>query len=169
MAAITADEIIHTLGLEPLHGEGGFFARSYTSNVTLPGDALPLGYGAPRLLGTAIYYLLTPDSFSALHRLTGDELYHFYAGDPVDLLLLDGDESGRTITLGTDLRAGMRPQALAPSGTWHGSSLRTGGAFALLGTTMSPGYDDADFELGDPDALVAAYPACAAAIRSLTR
>ncbi len=111
---------------------------------------------------------MTPDSFSALHRLAGDELFHFYLGEPVEMLQLDpraGD--GRVVLLGTDLAAGQRPQVVVPRGVWQGSRLRPGGALALLGTTMAPGFDFADYEDADTAALAAAFPAFAEQIRRL--
>src|SRR5207245_2095434 len=107
----------------------------------LPAASLPARYGTDRWAGTAIYYLLTPDTFSALHRLPTDEVYHFYLGDPVEMLQLWPDGSGRVGTLGQDVRAGQLLQVIVPRGVWQGSRLRPGGAFALLGTTMAPGFD----------------------------
>lgn len=163
---LTADEVIARLGLQLLTQEGGYFAQSYRAGATLPAGSAP-GQAGPRPLATAIYYLLTPGSHSALHRLPGDELYHFYLGDPVELLLLGPAGEARTVTLGIDLAAGQRPQALAPGGWWQGSRLAPGGRLALLGTTMAPGYDADDYEHGHRDRLLADYPAQAALIRTL--
>ena len=158
---LTADDVIRMLGLVPHPAEGGYFRETYRSAVSLP--------GAPRSLSTAIYYLLARDSFSAMHRLRGDEVYHFYLGDPVEMLLLRPGGGGEVLRLGTDLAAGERPQAVVPRGVWQGSRLRPGGAFALLGTTMAPGFDARDFELGDRAALIGRYPGQADLIRTLTR
>ena len=165
---MTADELKRLLRLEPLPGEGGFFAETYRSRETLPAGAL--GPGTPgRSLATAIYYLVTPESFSALHRLRADEMFHFYLGDPVEMLQLAPDRGGRVVLLGTDLAAGMRPQILVPAGVWQGMKLAAGGRFALLGTTVSPGFDVADFELGPRETLAAAYPAFRERIAALCR
>lgn len=166
---MTAEEIQRLLGLTPLAHEGGFFAETYRAS-----EMIPAGFGGidpkdARSLATAIYYLLTPETFSALHRLSGDELFHFYLGDPVEMLQLGPSGEGRVIVLGTDLAAGMRPQVLAPRGVWQGTRLLPGGRVALLGTTMSPGFDPADFELGRREALLAEYPAQRDRIRALTR
>ena len=166
---ITVDYLMQHLGLAPLPEEGGYFAETYRSAVQLPGDCLPPRYTDSRAAGTAIYYLLTPDTFSALHRLHGDEIYHFYLGDPVDLLLLYPDGRGETVTLGQDLEAGMHLQTVAPGGLWQGSHLRDGGLFALLGTTMAPGFAFEDFELGERKKLLETYPAFADQIERLTR
>ena len=136
-----ADHVRRLLGLEPLPVEGGWFAETYRSRWS-----------------TAIYYLLTPGTFSAMHRLPSDEVYHFYAGDPVTLLLLGPGEDATTVTLGTDLAAGQRPQVVVPAGTWQGSLLEPGGRFALMGTTMAPGFEPGDIEMGTRATLAEAYP-----------
>ena len=168
---LTAEDLIRRLGLQPLPVEGGYFTQSYVSAESVPAEALPPRYGSPRPFSTAIYYLLTSDadSFSALHRLATDEVYHFYLGDPVELLLLRADGSGEVITIGTGLDQGMRPQIMVPRGTWQGSRLKPGGSFALLGTTMAPGFEFADFELAPRDHLLASHPAYSAMILQLTR
>jgi hypothetical protein len=166
---MTADELKALLHLEPLDHEGGHFVETYRARETVPASVLGAGREGERSLATAIYYLLTPGSFSALHRLRSDELFHFYLGDPVEMLQLLADGGGRLVTLGTDLAAGQRPQCLAPRDVWQGARLVAGGRFALLGTTVSPGFDRADFELADRAALVAAYPEFRAKIEALTR
>ncbi len=166
---ITVDFLMKHFGLVPLPEEGGYFAETYRSTVQIPREGLPRRYTDSRAAGTAIYYLLTPDTFSALHRLRGDEIYHFYLGDPVDLLLLHPDGRGETLTLGRDLEAGMHLQTLAPGDAWQGSRLRDGGRFALLGTTMAPGFAFEDFELADREDLLREYPAFSDQIVSLTR
>jgi predicted cupin superfamily sugar epimerase len=113
-----------------------------------------------------MYYLLTPDTFSALHRLPTDEVFHFYLGDPVEMLQLYSDGSGRVVTLGPDLGAGQQLQAIVPRGVWQGSTLRAGGAWALLGTTVAPGFDFEDYEAG-LEPLAEQYPAFAERIRRL--
>jgi len=169
---MTADEIRRILGLAPLAHEGGYFAETYRANEMIPAGFEGLHPPDARALATAIYYLLTPDTFSALHRLTGDEMFHFYLGDPVEMLQLGPSGSGgpgRVVVLGTDLAAGMRPQVLVPRGVWQGTRLVSGGKAALLGTTMSPGFDPADFELGRRESLIAEYPAHRDRILALTR
>jgi len=168
---LTADQIIKLLGLEPLPEEGGLFRQTYRSAEEIPAVALPSRYGAPRRIATAIYYLLTADrdSFSALHRLKTDEVYHFYLGDPVEMLLLHPEGAGERVVLGQDLAAGQKVQLVVPTGAWQGSRLRPGGRFALLGTTMAPGYEEEDFELGGREALLRDYPDQAELIRGLTR
>jgi hypothetical protein len=171
MPSLTADQIIKLLGLEPLPEEGGLFRQTYRSAEQIPAAALPPRYAAPRRFATAIYYLLTdePDSFSALHRLKTDEVYHFYLGDPVEMLLLHPDGNSERIVLGQDLAAGQQVQFVAPAGAWQGSRLVRGGRYALLGTTMAPGYEQQDFELGSQKELLSGYPEQAELIRALIR
>lgn len=159
---LTPQDVIRMLGLVPLPGEGGYFRETYRSALSLPGVAA-------RELSTAIYYLLTRDSFSAIHRLPGDEVFHFYLGDPVEMLQLRPDGAAARLTIGTDLANGMRPQVIVPGGTWQGSRLLPGGDFSLLGTTMAPGFDARDFELGDRAELLGRHPGHADLIRALTR
>lgn len=165
---MTHQHLIKLLGLTAHPVEGGYFAETYRAAGTIPQSALP-GYGGARAQTTAIYYLLTPETFSALHRLPSDEIFHFYLGDPVEMLQLRPDGSAAWLTLGTDLLAGMRPQVVVPGGVWQGSRLRAGGRFALLGCTVSPGFDYADYETGDRDALIAQHPEQREAIVALTR
>lgn len=159
MQSANVNDIIEQLGLEPLGREGGLFASTYVS-TQLTSDG--------QCAGTGIFYLLRGEAFSHLHCLTGDELYHFYLGDPVEMLNLDPDGSGRIITLGSDILAGQKVQHLVPAGTWQGSRLAPGGSWALLGTTMCPGYSDDGYAHGDTDELVRRYPDFADAIRRLT-
>ena len=113
--------------------------------------------------------MLSPDTFSAMHRLPGDEMFHFYLGDPVEMLQLKPDGTGEIILLGQDLASGMRLQHVVPGGVWQGSRLVAGGAYALLGTTMSPGFEYEDYETGSRDVLSQQFPGLAAKIAALTR
>lgn len=168
---LTPQQIIDHLGLEPLHEEGGLFIQSYCSPETISREHLPERYQGDKPFGTAIYYLLTAevDSFSALHKLPTDEMYHFYLGDPVELLQLHPDGTSRRVILGQDLLAGQKLQHLVPHGVWQGSHLIPGGNFALLGTTMAPGYTPEDYVAGVAGELITQYPDQAELIRQLTR
>lgn len=165
----TAQEIISLLTLEPHPAEGGYFVETYRSDEQIGQGALSDRYQSSRSLGTAIYYLLTPETFSAMHRLASDEIFHFYLGDPVEMLHLFPDGSGKVVTLGVDLLQGMRPQVVVPRGVWQGSRLVLGGRFALLGTTVSPGFDFSDYEHARRDDLLQNYPAFRETILALTR
>ncbi len=164
----TADELIRRLNLQPHPAEGGYFRETYRAADLWPAPALPARYAGDRRASTAIYYLLTPGTCSALHRLQSDEVFHFYLGSPVRMLQLDPDGGGRTIVLGPDLLADQRVQVVVPRGVWQGSLLEPGGDFALLGCTVAPGFEYADYEHGERPALVRQYPAFADLITRLT-
>jgi hypothetical protein len=154
----TADQIRTLLHLKPHPEEGGYFIETYRSSETISEKALPSRYKGRRFFGTAIYYLLTTQTFSALHRLRSDEIFHFYSGDPVEMLQLWPDGSGRVVILGSDILNGMQPQVVIPRGVWQGAKLLKNGKFALLGATVSPGFEFADYESGRRDELVKSYP-----------
>ena len=156
--SLTPQEIAQLLNLSPLDREGGMFRRTWESTELWENKAA----------GSAIYFLLTANSFSHLHRLPSDEVYHFYLGDAVELTLLGPNGEVKQILLGRDLRAGQVPQAVAPSGWWQGSRLLPGGEYALLGTTMAPGYEDEDYEHGSADHLKSLYPSAGEIIDKLT-
>lgn len=134
--------IVELLGLEPLPEEGGMFRNTLDDGRS-----------------TAIYFLVERGQPTMLHRLPGPEVFHFYAGAPARLLLLGRSGSVRRPALGPDLLAGDRPQIIVPGGMWQAAE--TTGAWTLLGTTMAPGFREADFELGDRDELVAGWPEAA--------
>lgn len=165
----TAEEIIKKLGLEPHPSEGGFFREVYRSDESIMMDCLPNRYKSDRNISTSIYYMLTPDSFSSMHKLKSDEIYHFYLGDPVTILLLFPDGASKIITLGADIMSGQELQVVVPRDTWQGSFLNEDGEFALMGTTVAPGFDYDDFEAGDRDELIKQYPQQEELIRKLTR
>jgi len=155
---LTADQIITLLNLKPHLEEGGYFAETYRSSETASEKALPNRYKGIRSFGTAIYYLLTPETFSAMHRLQSDEIFHFYLGDRVEMLQLTPDGSGKVITIGSDILDGMQPQVVVLRGVWQGARLVKDGRFALLGTTFSPGFEWTDYETGRRDLLLKSYP-----------
>lgn len=164
---MSADDIIAHLRLQPHPKEGGYFRETYRDAESFAASALPSRYGGARAASTAIYYLLTPGTYSALHRLQTDEVFHFYLGGPVRMLQLWPDGSGRTILLGPDLLAGQQPQLVVPRGVWQGSLLESGD-FALLGCTVAPGFDYADYETGRRAELLSQYPEFADLITRLT-
>jgi predicted cupin superfamily sugar epimerase len=166
-----ARKLIEQLHMEKIPVEGAWFKVTYASPDRLPAGALPARYGAPRRAGTAIYALVTREDFSAMHRLRTDEIWHFYLGDPIELLLLHPDGRDEVVILGADLAAGQQPQFTVPAGVWMGARPvpATADAYALFGCTLAPGFDDADFEPGYRDELARAYPARCKLIGQLTR
>ena len=167
---MTPEDLIPRFHLAPLTGEGGLYRRTYCSARELPAEAFGPQYpaGTRKAAGSAIEYLITPQSYSRLHRLPTDEVYHFYLGDPVALFLIPPQGPPRTVLLGQDVLSGMEVQFVVPAGWWQGSRLLDGGQWAFLGTTMAPAYTDADYTDADADALCRAYPDFAREIRLLT-
>ena len=160
---MTAAEVKALLNLAPHPIEGGYFRRTYTSSGTVD---LPRG---TRATSTAIYYLLEPGTFSEMHVLDSDEIFHFYLGDPVEMLQLYEDGSSALITLGSDLAAGHHVQLVVPAGVWQGTHLIGDGKVALLGCTVTPGFDFADYRGGSYAELAEKWPEQAETIRKLTR
>ena len=140
-------EIIRRLNLKPLEIEGGYFRETYRSAHTVENKDKKQtnSLNAARPACTQIYYLITPSSFSHLHMLPGDEIFHLYMGDAVEMLLLYPEGSCGIKTLGTDFKKGQEPQIIVKSGTWQGAMLKEGGQFALLGTTVCPGFEYSDY------------------------
>ncbi|MDY7010366.1 MAG: cupin domain-containing protein [Planctomycetota bacterium] len=163
-----ANKIIEHFALEPLEGEGGFYRETYRSGEKIPAAALPGRYSSEKHFATAIYYLLTPETFSAIHRLVSDEIFHFYLGDPVTMLRLYPDGKGETVILGPDIEAGQRLQCVVPRGVWQGMFLNPGGQFALMGTTVAPAFDFDDYQTARRDDLIQKYPDFAKIIQRLT-
>jgi uncharacterized protein len=160
---MTTAELKQLLRLEPHPVEGGYFRRTYTS----PGS-IDLARGT-RAQGTAIYYLLEPGTFSEMHVLKSDEIFHFYLGDPVEMLQLHPDGNSELLSLGQDLNAGQHVQLVVPAGVWQGTRLIGDGKMALLGCTVTPGFDFADYRNASAEELIAGWPREAERIRQLTR
>jgi predicted cupin superfamily sugar epimerase len=164
---MTVEEVISILKLQPHPVEGGFFREIYRSSLIIPKSALPDNPG-DRSLCTTIYYLLTAKTVSELHQLPTAEIFHFYLGSPVEMLQLSLNGESRRVYLGTDLKSGQVPQLVVPGGVWQGSHLCAGGEFALLGATMAPGFDYADYTSGNRKELLTLFPAEAELIKKLT-
>jgi uncharacterized protein len=158
-------ELIETLGLAP-HPERGYFRETYRAELTL--DSAP--HAGPRAASTAIYFLITREAPSTyLHRLRSDEVFHFYEGGPLEVLLLRAGEPAQVALLGNDLARGQRPQLVIPAGTWFGAELGAGVSHCLIGCTVAPGFEFADFELAQGLELASAFPAEAERISRMTR
>ncbi len=154
----TAEELIKFFKMKPLEKEGGYYIQTYRTPEKITQPGLPVRYTGERAFATAILYLLIPDTFSHLHRLTSDEIWHFYLGDSVTMLQLHPDGSSDVIDLGPDVIKGHRVQVTVPRNTWQGAFLKHKGKFALMGTTTAPGFEFDDFELGRREELLEQYP-----------
>lgn len=146
--SLKASDIVKLLGLQELPEEGGYFARTYQAK-----DHVHLDRGE-RAVGDAIYYLITEDQFSGLHKLKCDEMWHFYMGDPVEMVLFDDSEFNLIEIGNTDLKK-HRPQQLVKADQWQGTKLKPGGKWALIGTNAFPAYDHKDFTLGTLEMFLA--------------
>lgn len=160
---LTAADVIYLLNLQPHPVEGGAFRETYRSAGSVPAN------GGIRSASTAIYYLLSGEAVSEMHRLPGDEVYHFYAGDPLETLILPPGNVGGTVVLGPDLKAGQVPQFVISGGYWQGSVRIPGPhGWTLIGATMAPGFDYADYVRGGRAELTAMWPQHAEEIRLRT-
>jgi predicted cupin superfamily sugar epimerase len=167
---MTAEDVKKLFGLQPHPREGGWYVRTYEAAEKV--DASAFGderYAGARRTGTSIYYLLEPETFSEMHRLKSDEVFHFYAGDPVEMLQLVEKGKGQTVVIGNDLLLGQRPQVVVERGVWQGSRLVEGGRWALMGCTVSPGFEFEDYDAGERKALCEAWPEFVEEITALTR
>jgi uncharacterized protein len=160
---MTTADLMQLLSLEPHPIEGGYFRQTYITSGTVD---LPRG---TRALGTAIYYLLEAGAFSEMHVLDSDEIFHFYLGDPVEMLQLHPDGSTAVFTLGQDLAAGQHVQLVVSAGVWQGTRLVGSGKMALLGCTVTPGFDYSDYRNATADELIAKWPHEAERIKARTR
>ena len=158
-------ELIDRLGLAP-HPERGFFVETHRASTPVTAAS----HAGPRAAATAIYFLIeaaAPATY--LHRLKSDEVFHLYEGGPLDILRLHPDGRSDVARLGLDLEAGERPQIVIPAGTWFGTELVGDATHCLVGCTVAPGFEFADFELAEGPELAARYPAIAARIARLSR
>jgi len=161
---MTADDVKKVLGLQPHPREGGWYVRTWESAeyVSLP------RYTGKRRTSTAIYYLLEPGTFSEMHVLQSDEIFHHYLGGAVEMLQLFEDGSSTVTVIGKDIAAGEVPQHVVPRGVWQGSRLLKSEGWALLGCTVSPGFEFQDYANASAAELIARWPAEAERIRRLT-
>lgn len=160
------EQYIEQLQLQP-HPEGGYYSRSYASAELVAADALPERFTGDRCFSTAIYFLLSGNDFSAFHRIKSDELWHFYAGDSLLIYVIHPDGRGEVLKLGNDLQNGYSFQQLVKAGCWFASKPEKENSFALVGCTVAPGFDFADFEMAEKETLLAAYPQHAEWINAL--
>ncbi len=169
MEKLSAQKVIELLELEALPAEGGYFRQVWQSRHRADMNHSESYNGESRSFGTAIYYLVTPEDFSAMHLVTSDELWHFYAGDTLEQLLLFPDGASQVRKLGSDLLQGEIPLSVVPENVWQGTRLVAGGAWALVGTTVCPGFEYADYHHGQLAELAQRFPAHAGLLAQLCR
>ncbi|MGH7242052.1 MAG: cupin domain-containing protein [Phycisphaerales bacterium] len=174
MLNAAAARLVALLELVPLPAEGGFFRETYRSSEKIPSNALPGRYRSRdcgRRHSTQIYFLLAPGVVSLMHLVLSDEVFHHYAGDPVEQLQIFPDGSAKVVVIGSELESGERPQVVVPRNVWQGCRIRVevanAAGYALLGCTVSPGFEWADFRLGTRAEMLALCPNADASIRTL--
>jgi uncharacterized protein len=164
----TAGELVKELELAR-HPEGGWYRESYRCAEGVRADALPERFGGQRSFCTAIYFLLERGDISALHRIKADEMWHFYSGSPLTVHIITPAGEQRQLVLGSDLLSGASFQGVVPAGCWFGAEISGEGDYALVGCTVAPGFDFADFEMADRNELLLQYPVHAEMIGRLTK
>lgn len=161
---ISANHYVKQLELLP-HPEGGYYKELYRSAKSFAAE----GFEGQRNYATAIYFLIEQGNFSALHRIKSDETWHFYAGDPLEVIEIDPKGLLTTTIIGADLDKGQRFQYTVPAGNWFGSRVLKSGSFSLVGCTVAPGFDFRDFEMANGTALINEFPQHQLLIAEMTR
>lgn len=165
---LTAESFIQSLGLSA-HPEGGFFREVYRSRESIARSALPERFSGERCFATSIYFLLRSKDFSAFHRIQSDEIWHFYEGSALRLYVIMPEGTLQEMTLGRDATRGEVFQAVVPARCWFAAKVIAPDSFALVGCSVAPGFEFADFELAERQSLLAAYPQHQRLIEELTR
>ncbi len=161
-------KLIEKLNLLP-HPEGGFYKESYRSAGLIKMNSLSPAYSGPRHYSTGIYFLLIENVFSAFHKINQDEMWHFYEGHPIELHMIDQNGVHECVIIGRDLDNGHHIQYVVPGGVWFASRVANNEEYALLGCTVSPGFDFKDFILPSFEELSSKFPQHHKIIRELTR
>ena len=154
---LTADEIRALLKLEP-NATCGFVQLTYVSTQSIAAGGLQPPFANARPMGSALYFMVTPTAPVRLHRIRNDQLYHYYLGDPLEVLLLHDGGATERVVVGPDLRGGERVQLLIPGNTFHTARLLGRRRWFLGASTEWPGVVPADVEIGDVEKLAAKYP-----------
>ena len=149
--------LIRRYSLEP-HPEGGWYKQTYKSTELIAAETLPKRFGASRAFYTAIYFLLEKGNFSAFHRIKSDECWHFYAGDPLLIYIIEQTGELKIISLGNDHEKGQSFQYVVPANCWFASRPAPESEYCFVGCTVSPGFEFDDFELADASELSTIYP-----------
>jgi len=163
---IEFEKYVDELGLQP-HPEGGWYREVYRSNETHPfGDG---DFPSGRNICTAIYFMIAKGNFSAFHKIKSDETWHFYAGDPLEVVEIDTAGNLKKTLIGNDIAKGNVFQYTVPAGAWFASRVYSGGDFSLVGCTVAPGFDFRDFEMAEREKLIGDFPSHKTTIEELTR
>jgi predicted cupin superfamily sugar epimerase len=162
---MTTEEIRALLKLEP-HATCGFVRVTFVSEKWIAAGGLPPPFAEGRPTGSALYFMVTPDAPVRLHRIHNDQLYHYYLGDPIDVLMLRTDGTTERAVVGPDLRAGQCVQILIPGNTFHTARVVGQRRWFLGASTEWPGVEPADVEIGNAEALAAKYPGLANDLRA---
>ena len=165
---MTVETLVKILDLLP-HPEGGFYKETYRSPLKLSAQCLPSDFSGERNIATGIYFLIEKGNFSALHKIKSDETWHFYFGDALDVIEIDETGNLKITAIGSDLLKGESFQYTVKANTWFGSRVRSGGNFSLVGCTVYPGFDFADFEMAKRSVLINQFPQHTSIITELTR
>jgi predicted cupin superfamily sugar epimerase len=160
--------LVEKYSLQP-HPEGGWYTQNYKSAEIIPSCSLPIRFGGNRVLSTAIFFLLEKDNFSAFHRIKSDECWHFYLGDPLEILILLPNNTLQTVILSNRIEENHHFQFIVPANCWFASRPASNSNFSFVGCTVAPGFDFDDFEMAKADDLVAAYPQHQSIIKKLCR
>ena len=164
----TASYWVEQYNLLP-HPEGGYYAETYRADERIAQENLPQRFTGDRSFSTGIYFLLETGQFSAFHRIKSDEMWHFYAGDALDIFVLNPDTAELdVIKLGSDPEKGETFQAVVPAGSWFGSRPAAGSSYALVGCTVAPGFDFEDFEMAEKEVLITQFPQYSGLIQEMT-
>ena len=163
---ITADEMRALLRLDP-HPTCGFVRETYRSPDRIAPGGLPAPFADGRPLGSALYFMVTPERHVHLHRIRNDQLYHYYLGDPLELLMLRTDGTSEKVVVGPDLRNGQHVQLLIPGNTFHTARIVGARRWFLGASTEWPGVEPSDVELGNLEVLASKYPQAAAELRAI--
>lgn len=165
---MTAEQWIEHLGLIK-HPEGGHFKETYRSSETMAAPHLPPRFAQDHHFSTAIYYLLKAPDFSAFHRIQQDEIWHFYQGIGLTVHVITADGEYHSLKLGSNPKLGQSLQHVVAAGDWFAATVDDPEGFALVGCTVAPGFEFADFELADATQLSGQYPQHQNLIKQLTR
>lgn len=153
----TAHYWIKALGLKR-HPEGGHFKETYRSDEAILNQALPARFSGDRVFSTCIYFLLNQTEFSGFHAIQQDEIWHFYEGSSLTIHVIDQQGAYAALKLGRDIENGDSFQAIVRAGCWFAAAVNDTGAYALVGCTVAPGFDFADFKMADRNKLSQTYP-----------